>query len=80
MALNPLREVVNVTTKGKWLPFADLALIIGYQLKLAGINWKWRKDLTQLMIELHDMEFFEHNPEDMDLIRVQEKWYYDLPV
>lgn len=80
MALNPLREVVNITTRGKWIPFNDLALIIGFQLKLAGVDWRWRKDLMQIMIELYDMEFFEHDPDDMDQVRVQEKWYYDLPV
>jgi hypothetical protein len=80
MALNPLREVVNVTTRGKWIPFNDLALIIGYHLKSAGVDWRWRKDLMVIMTELFNMEFVEHNPEDMDQVRIPEKWYYDLPI
>lgn len=67
--MNALKSIANVV-QDRWYDIADLGVIIGYHLKLAGIQWTDGNQLAELMIELMQLQFIEVNPDNIRLVKV----------
>jgi hypothetical protein len=74
MEMNALKEIVNVTEKSKWYVISDFGVIAGYQLKLAGLDWRSSRELAEILTVMTDVEFLELN-ENLNEVRVFECWY-----
>ena len=73
--MNPLREIRNSTTRGKWIPFTDFMLLVGWHLKLAGTSFANPAQLVDMVAELLETGFFEHDPTNVEMVRVKDMWY-----
>lgn len=76
--MNPLVNVVKILQKGMWYDFADLAVVVGYQMKLAGVDYRTNDQLAAICVELKMSGFIEHHPEDITKVRVCEVWYESI--
>ena len=74
MEVNGIKLVRDVC-QHKWYQIDDFAVIVGYQMKLAGINWKGVDDLAHILVELVEVGFTEVHPEDHLQVRIKEHWF-----
>lgn len=81
MEMNPLVSLLTMTEKSKWYPAIDLVLMVGYQLKLAGINYRTNEELADIMVIFHDMKVIEHSIQNNKIVtRFREDLYDAITV
>lgn len=74
MEINAFRELVNIT-ENKWYHIADFGVMAGYQLKLAGHNWKTSNQLVDLLIEMKECGFIQIDDSDQEQVKIMDRWY-----
>lgn len=74
MEVNGIKSIRDVC-QHKWYDISDFAVIVGFQMKMAGIDWKNTDELAKILIELVEVGFTEIHPEDHLQVRIKEHWF-----
>ena len=78
--MNPLVIMLNQTERSKWYEVSDFSLIVGYQMKVAGFDWRTHLDLVEILLAFWEAGAVEHLDDDMTKIRFKEGLYDALSV
>jgi hypothetical protein len=70
MEMNGLRELINVTTVGRWMTFDDFEDIARFILAPYE-NFRDIKEVIKVLLEVGFLETSDHN----DFIRIKKIWY-----
>jgi hypothetical protein len=74
-AHNPLKAMLYITVEGKWYNVEDFSLIVGFHLKLAGVDFRTSSDLADCLLELVRSHFVEVHPTNDLRVRIRPYWF-----
>lgn len=67
--MNALKSIANMV-EDRWYPVQDMGFIVGYHMKLAGVDWCKNSHLVSILAELVQLRFLEPNPKNTMEVRV----------
>jgi hypothetical protein len=73
MEINALRKIAEIV-EDRWYDVYDLALIVGFNLKIAGINYKTNDELIKMLILMTQIGFLDVKSDDASQIKVRSNW------
>ena len=62
---NPLPGIRFILENRGWIPLLEAASVVGFQLKLHGMDWRTQDELAKVMGELTDLGFIEIHDDKM---------------
>lgn len=68
---NAFKMIVKVI-EPKWYHIIDFAIIAGFQLKLAGVDWSSNDQLIRILVEMANVGFTEVDQNNPEMVRVKE--------
>lgn len=74
MTHNAFQELVNIT-ENKWYDIVDFSVMAGFQLKLAGHDWRTNKELIAALLEMVNCGFLEVDNTNQRQVKIQDIWY-----
>jgi hypothetical protein len=74
--MNGFQELVNITTKGRWLDKLDFAELVAIVFQQCGMPKEWMigENLVSVLVEMHLVGFSEFDSNN-EFVRIKKEWY-----
>lgn len=72
LPINAFKNIVKIlrTGENRWYDITEMATIVGFQLKLAGVDWREAPQLVKVLIYLASAGVLQPNPDDLGQTRL----------
>lgn len=70
LPVNPLPGLALVLSPRDYIGIIDMSVIVGFHMKVAGINWTTNDQLIEMIMELYRQGFLQVMPEDPSMLRL----------
>lgn len=65
-------KMIAKVVENKWYHLPDFAIIVGYHLKLSGIEYQTNEQLVALLLCMYEVGFIDIDHENPEMLRVKE--------